>query len=274
MRTELMNDERGSTVPLLWTGGWDSTFRLLQLCHDTRARIQPIYLQSEKRASTKREMRVMDTVRRGLLQRQPGLEERLLPVHYDDFDQVEIEPDIEQKWNEIEETHGHLGIQYPVLASYAREHDLDKLELSVEARSEEESTIMSLLNPIVEMRDSPAGPVPGIPDAARGPVTMMDRFTFPLIEYTKLEMKKEAEGRGWMPMMKKTWFCHQPVFGYPCGFCTPCRIVQEEHMGHRVGYLGQMLSPLVHPRKGTTRLLKQMRIKEEIMSLLSYLGLK
>jgi hypothetical protein len=84
----------------------------------------------------------MDTVRRGLLQRQPGLEERLLPVHYDDFDQVEIEPDIEQKWNEIEETHGHLGIQYPVLASYAREHDLDKLELSVEARSEEESTII------------------------------------------------------------------------------------------------------------------------------------
>jgi len=42
----------GPVVNLLWTGGWDSTFRLLQLILDTRATIQPVYVIDTARRSS------------------------------------------------------------------------------------------------------------------------------------------------------------------------------------------------------------------------------
>ena len=39
-------------LKILWTGGWDSTFQLLQLLIDQKVSVTPFYLIDEERRST------------------------------------------------------------------------------------------------------------------------------------------------------------------------------------------------------------------------------
>ena len=47
-------------VNLLWTGGWDSTFRLCQLILVKRKNVQPYYIIDNKRKSLQKELITMD----------------------------------------------------------------------------------------------------------------------------------------------------------------------------------------------------------------------
>jgi hypothetical protein len=216
----------------------------------------------------------MQEIRSALERATPELKERLLPTEYGDYRGTRIEPDILKYWRRIKDERGHIGLQYPVLASYAIQNEIRMLELSVEARSNSHSTVMSILEPVVEMRESPAGPVARLADNIKGPEAMFSRFTFPLIKYTKLDMKEEAERRRWMPILEKTQFCFNPTFGRPCGFCIPCKVASKEGLGYRVGYFGALMSPFVHPRERLVALLEQVGAKKEVKRVLHRIGLK
>lgn len=268
-------------VILLWTGGWDSTFRLLQLLHDTEAKIQPIYLVDEKRNSAPREIAVMRNIRRDLEEQNPETSDRLLPTDYGSYRATRIEPHHREAWETLKR-HGRVGRQYPVLASYAEQNEIERLELSVMRHIQEGFSIVSLLDPLVESRDSTAGPVPMLPEDLCGPEAMFKRFSFPLFNYVKTEMREEAKRRSWMSIMEKTWFCFNPILGLPCGACPPCEIAQEEEMGHRVGWLGPMLAHISSLSKwfspGILRSrfaasLERFGVKEEAKSLLRPTGL-
>ena len=50
-------------INLLWTSGWDSTFRLLQLVVEQKVSVQPIYIIDTGRASTLTEIKSMDIIK-------------------------------------------------------------------------------------------------------------------------------------------------------------------------------------------------------------------
>ena len=56
---------------------------------------------------------------------------------------------------------------------------------------------------------------------------------FPLVNYTKLEMKAEYETMGLADVINDTWFCFKPINGQPCGCCNPCKYTIEEGMSYR-----------------------------------------
>ena len=233
-----------NVVHLLWTGGWDSTFRLLQLLHDTDAHIQPHYLVDEKRASTPREIETMRSIRQSISDRSPAAAERLLPTRYGGgFDAITIEPHHRRQWEDLKRF-GSVGYQYPNLASYAEQNNIRRLELSVQQHIEDGFSIVSHVKPLVEMRETAAGDVPVLSEQHYGPEAMLKYFAFPLMDHTKLDMKEEAKRNGWMPILQNTWFCFNPVMGLPCGSCHPCTIATKEGMGDRVGRLGPLLSKL------------------------------
>ncbi len=237
-----------NTVTLLWTGGWDSTFRLLQLLHDTDARIQPLYLVDEERNSTPREIGVMRRIREMIEDEMSEEAERLLPTDYGSYRATRMEPHHREKWEALKER-GRVGLQYPILASYAEHNDIDRMELSIEATTGS----ASILESVVKQRDTPAGPLHELPPSMDGEETLFRHFTFPLLDYTKLDMRREAERREWMPIMEQTWFCHTPIWGLPCGNCHPCRIARKEGMQHRVGVVG----PLLNNTKRLVRLMQK-----------------
>jgi len=61
-------DDEGE-VNLLWTGGWDSTFRLLYLVFVEKRRVQPYYIVDTERRSTLNELKTMHLIREKRLQR-------------------------------------------------------------------------------------------------------------------------------------------------------------------------------------------------------------
>jgi 7-cyano-7-deazaguanine synthase in queuosine biosynthesis len=236
-------------VHLLWTGGWDSTFRLLQLLVETEARVQPIYVVDEKRASTPREIDTMRTLRREIVETLPGAEARLLPTRYGgSFGAITIEPHHRRQWRALQED-ARVGYQHPNLASYAEQNDIERLEIGVqiEARASE---VRDQLEPHFETQETPGGPVTVLAEGVDGPAALFERFAFPLLSLPKQDMKAEAERWGLRSIMEKTWFCYDPVLGFPCGACHPCTTVLNEGMGHRVGYVGPVLSTI---RQGIIR---------------------
>ena len=67
-------------VNLLWTGGWDSTFRLLQLLLSHRVPVVPYDLEDPTRASTRIELDTMARITAHLRDAYPHTRELLHPL--------------------------------------------------------------------------------------------------------------------------------------------------------------------------------------------------
>lgn len=223
-------------VDLLWTGGWDSTFRLLQLVHGTEILVRPHYLVDEERPSLSRELTAMREIREAVEHELPDAMDRLLPTEFGNYQATEIDPRYARLWEEWNRR-GRVGPQYAVLASYAQNNDLRGLELCIFGGEPP----LSELKSHVEVRRVAGRRRRVLPDDVGGLEALFERFAFPLLGYTKLEMEREAEESRFLPVLERTWFCHDPVFGLPCGACIPCNIAREEGLGRRVGWLGPLL---------------------------------
>ncbi len=260
-----------NSITLLWTGGWDSTFRLLQLVEDADVPIQPLYLVDEHRSSTPREIDTMRTIRSMVEDRCPKAREQILPTDYGSYRATTMESHYREMWEALKER-GRVGMQYPILASHAEQNGIERMELSIEATT----GTASILESKVEPRETRVGEVYVLPREISAPESMFARFAFPLLGYTKLDMKKEAERRGWMPVLQKTWFCFNPTFGLPCGKCQPCKIARKEGMAHRVGWAGPLLASVfrANPRVAIGRALGRLGVKQQVKQLLDRVDLR
>jgi 7-cyano-7-deazaguanine synthase len=58
---------------------------------------------------------------------------------------------------------------------------------------------------------------------------------------SKLEEVDYMKSLGLSEIIRKTHFCHHPVFGLTCGQCNPCKDALNEGMEWRVSKLGMFL---------------------------------
>ena len=68
------------SVNLLWTGGWDSTFRLLSLSLLHQRPVQPYYIITWDRPSTGAEIQTMCDIKRLLFKKHPETKSLLRPT--------------------------------------------------------------------------------------------------------------------------------------------------------------------------------------------------
>ena len=60
-----------------------------------------------------------------------------------------------------------------------------------------------------------------------------------IVDLTKKDAEVIASQKGWMDIMKVTWFCHTPIKGKPCGMCNPCKDAMNEEMEWRMPSISQ-----------------------------------
>lgn len=214
---------------LLWTGGWDSTFRLLDLLHSTAADVQPYYLISLGRRSSLQEMQTMHRI---LLQLQTGTgwggRVRTPRLFISDQFRYAGTP----YWDAMLELRRErpLGDQYLPLAIFRDRERVQDLELSIDRGC----TAEALLQPWLSADD----PV-RLADNAPPPLQRLFRgFRFPLIRTDKREMERIAAAKGFLDLLELSWFCHKPVDDAACGLCNPCRHTIAAGLGRRVGEAG------------------------------------
>lgn len=216
---------------LLWTGGWDSTFRLLRLLLVLRRPVTPYYLKRSKRPSTSVEIDTMARIREAIATRDPAAGALLQPTRFFDVAELVPDPAISEAY-ERTLRNTFLGRQYEWLAWFCKQEGIDDIELCVHR----DDKAHGVLEPFVAEHGDAGESTWRLdaPSATPDLQLLFRHFSFPLFETTKLQMADEAQSRGWTALMDMTWFCHNPLRGRPCGTCHPCMYTIEEGLGHRL----------------------------------------
>ena len=224
-------------INVLWTGGWDSTFRILQLS-DKEVIIQPLYLIDENRVSTKLELETIESLTAEILR----LETTKCTINQliiEFVSDVEPDSDITKSYNKIRKEYKSvsgrkLGDQYEWLARFSKK--IKNIELGIE-KSELITGIAAIFGELKKNRNEVTGEYITVnkEKSSQDLIHVFGNFHFPLLNISKLEMKQIAEERGFIDIMNKTWFCHNPINELPCGKCVPCMQVFAEGLGYRLG---------------------------------------
>jgi len=208
-----MDETNKKVVDLLWTGGWDSTFRLLQLLFNEKRSVQAHYIMRSEQCSGI-EIDTMANIRRFLHRNHPESRTLLKPMVIEDVYSIKSNQKINATYEKVSKEK-KVNKQYEILARYCEQKNISGVELSVIAIEK-------------DIIDS----------------DLFEPFSFPLLNVTKKDMLLKAKEKGWMEIMEMTSFCRKPKKGRPCGLCGPCTDVIESGLGFRlplrsraVGYL-------------------------------------
>lgn len=200
------------TVHLLWTGGWDSTYRLLCLLRDGK-QVQPHYIIDPLRPSTDHELRAMGAISEQINKETEKLPGTLLPTKTSEKSPSVQSKKVREAYNAIVKTM-YIGDQYMWLADYCETQGIEGMEIGVE----ENPIILKAVNSV------------GYPYTE-----IFGKFRFPILSTSKLAMKAWAESAGTLPILEQTWFCHNPTASaQPCGRCHPCEVAISGGMGYRL----------------------------------------
>jgi hypothetical protein len=221
----------GDSIRLLWTGGWDSTFRLLDALLVRRKAVHPYYLVDPARPSTPNELRAMERIAAEVAKRQPREAAALLEPVVSSIADLRPDAEITARFERLR-ARSHLGGQYDWLARFAAQHGLTDLELAIHQDDRAAAFLQAHVvrddgggDPFYRLRDRPDD----------DDLKIFQRFRFPVFDKTKRDMQRLARERGFIGLMELTWFCHVPTSdGRPCGRCNPCRYTIEEGLARRI----------------------------------------
>lgn len=250
-------------VHILWTGGLDSTYRVVELSRQ-ECIIQPHYIIINGRSTVENELRAISDIT-DILNSDERTIAKLLPVETFPMNDLDEYADIQSAWEMLHEKKHFNSTQYPLLARYARQKKL-KLEMGIQFS--ENGSVAEIIDESYLM-DCPdnddvmmMNPVKGSQEWAS--FTLFQDFLFPksLYHKTKAEEIEELKNQGYDKVLKKVWTCFSPVLGIPCGHCFPCKSAMKEGAGIMVPFVGYVLGGLRlyygKFRKNTKKLLKRL----------------
>lgn len=229
-------------VILLYSGGWDGTFRLLQLCqYDID--IQPVYIIDEGRQSNPIERERISQIIQKARARFPA---NILDIRF--YERRWIlencaDEAIEKAFEHLRE-HYAVGIQYLWFALLGKHLGHEKMESGVvhqyhgkvEEAIETEASFAELRDDVLPVRYC-VRPKDGKEDPAS--IVFAD-LILPIIKLTKEDEERIARENGWMDIMELSWFCHKPIKGQPCGLCGPCDDAMNTGMQWRMPKAAQV----------------------------------
>ncbi len=246
---------KDQTAKLLWTSGWDSTFRLLQLVFVQKRSVQPYYMANYGRLSTSVELRQMDRIREAIASKDTSASQLIRDTIVLEYTATEHDPVLASQYNALKRRF-FVGIQYLMLAEILKERDVRGVELCVHV----DDRLHTLLHHHVEKKGNSYA-MKTLPE--EDPLNLLSIFEFPVLDLKKTDMEASARDHGFLNILEKSWFCHEPDSkGRPCGKCNPCRYTIREGLGRRVPWQGHVRNHLwifvriyLKLRRGLERLL-------------------
>ena len=234
-------------VNVLWTGGLDSTCRIVELSK-LDVTIQPYYLNDHIRDSIKYELKAIRTIT-DVLRSKKDIRCDLRDVILIDVNSLAEDEKIRKSWKKLHDLY-KIGTQYDWIARFAKQNEL-QLEMSLE-KSPRGKASATLNGEAVLIKEEKCIGVSeykiDIDASTQDAVNLFENLRFPtsLWSMTKEEEVEEMKELDCGDVMKMTWFCYTPVFGMPCGHCNPCKDALNEGMAYRVPKLGRVLGFCQH----------------------------
>lgn len=216
-------------INLLWTGGWDSTYRLIELSLK-KVIIQPYYLYGDNRKSENNEKKSMDVILH-ILRNKKNTLAIINDIVYVNINDFKFDKEVHEAYNNLYKK-TKLGTQYEWLAIFAKSLE-NGLELAIEKTPVDKvvgchATIrrfgkLKKINGISRYKLDEK-------NSTNDCTILLKNFLFPIIDKTELDMFEEIKRMDYQDVMKNIWFCHTPIRGKPCGFCNPCQEKIDSNM--------------------------------------------
>ena len=213
-------------VNLLWTGGWDSTFRIIELSLQD-VTIQPIYCIDRSRQSYEKEISSMKEILFEL-KKKPKTKAVINDIAFVDINDIPENPEITMAFSRICDK-VKLGGQYEWIARLAAQYPM--LEIGVEKPSGEYSGIVTAVKNEGDFIYNGETYVVDSTTSSNDIILVFGEMSFPIVNTTEREMLEYIREVGYENIMTKIWFCHNPIEEQPCGFCRPCQQKMECGMG-------------------------------------------
>ncbi len=220
-----------ASIKLLWTGGWDSTFRLLCIVFLERRRVQPYFIKFGIR-SFQFEIDAMDRIRDMIRSIDEPSAALILPTRFFEDTDIPTCKEITQAYRNIRKTR-FIGTQYRDLAALCEWQQISSLQLCIHKEDIVKSAT-AIESMLTESGENPQALEIDSEYSKTDEYVVFKYFEFPVLGLTKVAMDRMSAERGWAPIMDLTWFCHHPINGKPCGRCNPCSYTIEEGLGRRI----------------------------------------
>jgi len=224
-------------ISIFWTGGWDSTFRVLYQVIIKKETIQPYYIKGLGRASQSLEISTMESIKRALYNQFPDTKGLIKDTEFIRSDNIPVTKSIKNSFMVIQKKY-NLGNQYYFMAEFAKKSAISNIEVCIQG----ELTISKYI--------SEEDPIHIDPQYTETDFyNIFGSFAFPILNMSKLEMKRIATKHNFIDLLNKSWFCHYPINANPCGVCLPCMIVMEEKLYSRMPLISKIryyISPKRH----------------------------
>lgn len=225
---------------LFWTGGFDSTFRLLQLIEDEKVKsINLFYLalnidnienSSVKRQSIKNEIKsiskilaLIDTSKLekfSIYGNQKDLIEYALILSEYKFINFIIRDEIKYS-NDIINAYATLydiGVFHREKTQYGSITQLiNELDIKAEVCIEKDGGIYQFLQEVVDKKGKL------LPDTTNSEIYyIFGKYEMPLFWIDKRQMIEESSKKNWIIILNETWSCWYPAENKECGYCFAC----------------------------------------------------
>lgn len=215
------------TIYILWTGGWDSTYRVVELSRKSVC-IQPIYIYGEGRGSEKYEIKAMYEIYK-MLNIRAETKATMLPIKFIDYNSLKKNYQVSKAFNNISKENP-LGGQYEWLPFIAV--DYPRLEIGIEKTPPTQSKVIKVLQKYGQFYYDKELDTYLLDEknSTDDLISLFGNLSFPIINKSGWEMKENIINWGYEEVIKNIWVCHTPIFGKPCGTCHPCELKIETNM--------------------------------------------
>lgn len=267
-----MDKEHEEIINIFWTGGWDSTYRLLELLVIEKKKVATHYLIDHQRPSAIVEQAAMERIRKAIYKKFPEAKDLFLPTKYKKVENVPQDDQISNAYSHVLEKF-HFGSQYEWLARYCKHTSLERTELGIIKPQPSSNKLFAKANyhdkshfdfhsRIKTNKDKSIEGIFDIELCSEEEYKILRYFSLPLFNLSKEELGQKAKKHGFYNILGMSWFCHRPMFGrFPCGRCNPCADALREGFAPRVGLPGIALSL-------ATRIFKLRKVKAFLLKLL------
>ena len=232
---DLINDTEICYV--LWTGGYDSSFRVLQALIDENKKVQPVYIsdyidnepgKKTHRNNREQEYNAMNTITKMFKEKYPDKKDNLLEII--DIKKIDVDDETRRYMKELRKNKSvrRSTCQYGAIAQLSKDVNKgrnNQIFLDVGIVKEDEHTnrfknigIYNTINNNIDLDTYKISK--SLNDNS---VSLFKFLRFPLIDLNKKEMLQIAKKNSYSDILSKSWSCWYPKDGTPCGKCIMCR---------------------------------------------------
>lgn len=213
-------------IAIFWTGGWDSTYRVVELSRQ-KVEIQPVYILDKSRVSNERELSSINKIIEMLKERKETLA-TFLPIDIIEVSEIPENEEITEKVRGLMKEYG-WGIQHEWTARVALKYPM--IEMCIEKVMKGYMPTRMIIKDHGKLTMSAHGYVVDRENSDDILIAALGSITLPIFETTEVEMLENIKEWGYEDIMANIWFCHSPINGKPCGLCSPCHTKFDSDMG-------------------------------------------